>query len=164
MKCSDCGKYKTAACQNNPMAKDWTDAEYLGCFSSEKEAAPAQPYSGQSYIREGRYTFENSSGQGSLAVIPPEIRGWNWGAFFFGWLWGIGNNVWIALLEFIPYVGFVMSIVLGVKGNEWAWQKKRWDSIEHFQRTQRKWAYWALALFLLGVFPILILTMIAVLE
>jgi len=24
---------------------------------------------------------ENTSGQGRLAVIPEEIRGWNWGAF-----------------------------------------------------------------------------------
>jgi len=25
-------------------------------------------------------------------------------------------------------------IVLGVKGSEWAWQQKRWDSVEHFRR------------------------------
>jgi hypothetical protein len=158
MKCSSCGRYKTIACQNNPMAKDWTDAEYLSCFLPKREAAPAELYTSQPYItKEGYYAFENTSGQGSAAIIPPEIRGWNWGAFFFGWLWGIGNNVWIALLEFIPWVGIVMSIVLGVKGNEWAWQKKRWDSIEHFKRTQRTWAYWALGLFLASIFLFIIL-------
>jgi hypothetical protein len=165
MRCSDCGRYKTAACLNNPMAKDWSDAEYLSCFLPKEEAAPAQLYSSQPYVaRENRYTFENSSGQGSSAIIPPEIQGWNWGAFFFGWLWGICNNVWIALLEFIPYVGIVMCIVLGVKGNKWAWQKKRWDSIEHFQRTQRTWAHWALAIFLVGVFLFLIMVVAIVAE
>jgi hypothetical protein len=37
-----------------------------------------------------------------------------------------------------------MVFVLGAKGNEWAWQSKRWDSVEHFKRTQRTWAWWGL--------------------
>ena len=82
---------------------------------------------------------ENTSGQGRSAVIPQEIRGWNWGAFFFGWLWGIPNRVGLSLLSAIPYVGVIMLIVLGVKGNEWAWRHKKWDSIEHFKSTQRRW-------------------------
>lgn len=89
---------------------------------------------------ESRTDVENTSGQGKLATVPEEIRGWNWGAFLFSWIWGIGNSVWIALLALIPYVGFVMNIVLGVKGSEWAWRNKRWDSIENFKRVQRTWA------------------------
>ncbi|MBM3154412.1 MAG: zinc ribbon domain-containing protein [Chloroflexi bacterium] len=88
----------------------------------------------------------NQSGQGTAAYIPTEIKHWNWGAFIFGWIWGIGNNVWIALICLIPYVGIIMAFVLGAKGNEWAWQKKRWDSIEHFQRTQRTWMKWGIGL------------------
>ncbi|MCK5641018.1 MAG: hypothetical protein KAJ19_09485, partial [Gammaproteobacteria bacterium] len=61
--------------------------------------------------------MENTSGQGELAEIPPEISGWNWGAFLLSWIWGIGNSVWIALLCLIPCVGFVMAFVLGAKGN-----------------------------------------------
>jgi hypothetical protein len=86
----------------------------------------------------------NTSGQGSNALVPQEIQGWNWGAFLFSWIWGIGNNVWLALLALIPYVGFVMAIVLGIKGNEWAWKSKRWDSIEHFKKTQGTWSKVAL--------------------
>jgi hypothetical protein len=85
---------------------------------------------------------------GALSLLPPELRGWNWGAFLLTWIWGIGNNVWIAMIALgglIPYVGWVvsivMAIVLGVRGNEWAWQKKSWDSIEHFRKTQRTWMY-----------------------
>lgn len=87
---------------------------------------------------------ENTSGQGKQAVVPQGIKGWNWGAFLLTLIWGAYHNVWWALLMFIPYVGIIVPIVFGVKGNEWAWQKKRWNSIEHFKRTQRKWAWWGL--------------------
>jgi hypothetical protein len=77
--------------------------------------------------------------------IPPEIRGWNWGAFLLNWIWGIGNNTYIALLTLVPFVGFFMIFVLGAKGNSWAWQNGRWDSVEHFKRVQRRWAIAGLA-------------------
>ena len=86
-------------------------------------------------------------GQNDSVNIPKEIRGWNWGGFLLSWIWGIGNNVWIALLALIPYVGIVMAIILGIKGNEWAWQKKKWDSIETFKKTQRTWANWGAGVF-----------------
>jgi len=92
-----------------------------------------------------------TSGMGPLAQIPPEIRGWNWGAFFLHWTWGIGNGVWIALLSLIPFVSWVMVFVLGAKGSEWAWAAKKWDSIEHFKRTQRTRALAGLALWIVGV-------------
>jgi len=83
---------------------------------------------------------ENTSGQGKAAVVPDEIKGWNWGGFLLCWIWGIGNKVWIALLALLPFVGFIMNIVLGIKGNEWAWRNKKWDSVAHFKTTQRIWA------------------------
>lgn len=90
----------------------------------------AQGYGAQDYAA-------NSSGQGAGAAVPAEIQGWNWGGFLLSWIWGIGNNVLIALVALIvPFWG----IYLGIKGNELAWQNKRWDSVEHFKATQRKWA------------------------
>jgi hypothetical protein len=58
--------------------------------------------------------------------IPAEIDRWNWGAFLLNWVWGVGNNTFIALLTLIPGVGFVMIFVLGAKGR-WAWRNGRWD-------------------------------------
>ena len=72
--------------------------------------------------------------------IPPEADRWNWGAFLLNWIWGLGNNTWIALLALVPFVGFVMMFVLGAKGSAWAWQNARWQSVEHFRRVQRYWA------------------------
>lgn len=83
----------------------------------------------------------NTSGQGSGSPVPPEIQGWNWGAFLLSWIWGLGNSVMIALLALIiPF----WSIYLGIKGNELAWQNKRWDSVEHFKQVQSKWTRWGL--------------------
>jgi len=91
--------------------------------------------------------INNTSGQGPSAVLPPELQGWNWGGFLLTWVWGIGNRVWISLISLIPVpiVGLAIAIVLGIKGNEWAWQNKKWNSIEHFRHTQRVWLYWGIA-------------------
>ena len=93
---------------------------------------------------------ENTSGQGKLAAVPPEIDRWNWGAFLLNWVWGIGNNTFVALLMFVPFVNVVMPFVLGVKGSAWAWRNKRWDSVEQFKAVQRKWAKWGVILLALG--------------
>lgn len=90
--------------------------------------------------------MENTSGMGVNAQIPTEIKGWSWGAFFLNWIWGLFNNTFIALLTLVPCVGWVMAFVLGVKGNEWAWRNKKWESVERFKQVQRYWAWGGLAL------------------
>jgi hypothetical protein len=82
------------------------------------------------------------------AEVPKEVKKWNWGAFFLGWIWGIGNRVWISFLLFIPIVNIVMPFVLGAKGSEWAWKKKDWESVEHFKSVQKKWGWWGFGIFL----------------
>ena len=86
-----------------------------------------------------------------LQPIPPEINKWNWGAFLLTWIWGIGNNTFIALLAFVPLVNLVMPFVLGAKGSAWAWRHKRWESVDAFRTTQRKWAIWGVAVWLASI-------------
>jgi|HubBroStandDraft_6_1064221.scaffolds.fasta_scaffold236564_2 hypothetical protein len=84
--------------------------------------------------------------------IPPEIDRWNWGAFLLSWIWGVGNNTFIALFALIPIVGqLVMPFVLGFNGSRWAWRNGRWDSVEHFKRVQRLWAIWGAIIWLGGI-------------
>jgi len=87
-------------------------------------------------------------------AIPAEIDRWNWGAFLLNWIWGVGNNTFIALLTLIPFVGLVMPFVLGAKGSRWAWRNGRWDSVAHFKRVQRSWAIWGVVIWLgaIGLF------------
>ena len=91
--------------------------------------------------------FINTSGNGQAAVLPEELKGYNWGAFLLSWIWGIGNKTYITLLSFlvafIPFIGCLaalgMNIWFGFKGNEWAWQNKHFESVEHFKSNQKKW-------------------------
>lgn len=96
--------------------------------------------------------FVNNSGEGVNAIVPAEIaKRFNWGAFLLSWIWGLGNKTYITLLiflasifAFIPFIGGLVplgcAIWFGVKGNEWAWQNKKWDNIEHFNSVQKTWA------------------------
>jgi hypothetical protein len=106
----------------------------------------------------------NTSGQGYSAIVPTELIGWNWGAFSLTWLWGMSNRVWISLLALIPFplISIAMMIILGIKGSEWAWQYKKWDSIEQFQKSQRKWKIWGIASLLAPVVLIIGITMIII--
>jgi TIR domain len=76
------------------------------------------------------------------ASVESELKKWNWGAFLLGPIWGIGHGVFRSLLTFVPIYGIYEWIMLGRQGNRWAWEKRRWDSVESFRKTQRKWAMW----------------------
>jgi len=135
--CVNCGRLICAECKVMLGGKFYCNPCADKMFSGKAETATT--------------IVENTSGQGSASVIPKEIKGWNWGAFLLNWILAIGNSVWIGLLSLVPYVGFVMAIVLGVKGNEWAWRYKRWDSIEHFKRTQRTWTWWGVGVLIFSL-------------
>lgn len=85
------------------------------------------------------------SGTGGPAPAAVRRMGWSWGAFFGGWIWAVSNRVWVGLLD-VPLSGnllfmVIFRLVLGSKGNEWAWQHRRFRDIEHFRRVQRRWAW-----------------------
>ena len=106
---------------------------------------------------------ENNSGQGPNTPVPDIVaRNFNWGAFLLSWIWGLGNKTYITLIIFatilvawIPIVGWLISLGLciwfGTKGNEWAWQNKRFESIEHFHEYQKKWAIAGTVLYLVSI-------------
>lgn len=109
--------------------------------------------------------YDKRSGNGDQSEVPQEIQGWNWGAAGLTWIWGIYYNVWISLLVFLPIVPLFFWIILGIKGNEWAWRKHRWTSVEQFQRSQKKWMPWGLGFFILQfVLPVLAILTVAFLP
>lgn len=97
--------------------------------------------------------------QSPTEIIPDasELSKFNWGAFWFNWLWAVCNGfywpLFLVVINFIPYVGsvayFGVCIYLGIKGNELAWKSKQWDSWERFIIVQKKWsnaAWWVLGI------------------
>ena len=95
--------------------------------------------------------------------LPEELKGWNWGAFLLNWIWAIGHNVWIGLLALIPYVGIVMAIVLGIKGNEWAWQNRQFSSVEQYKEVQKAWTKWGIIVLIISVVIGIIVSVLGVL-
>lgn len=92
--------------------------------------------------------------------IPKEIRHFNWGAFLLNWIWGIMNKKWITLLilpsNIIPILGpLAMSVWFGIKGNRWAWESKKWESVETFNEAQKFWVRLWLVLFIFGTIILL---------
>ncbi|HPR91487.1 MAG TPA: hypothetical protein PK547_02010 [Candidatus Paceibacterota bacterium] len=71
--------------------------------------------------------------------VPDELKRWNWGAFLLSWIWAIGNNVWLGLLALLPYLWLPMAILLGAKGNEWAWEAGHYADLETFKKKQNDW-------------------------
>ncbi|MGO2013258.1 MAG: cytochrome c oxidase assembly factor Coa1 family protein [Pseudoalteromonas sp.] len=102
-------------------------------------------------MEEPNYT----SGKGKNSVVPPQIKGWNWGACLLNWIWGLGNNTFIALLMFVPIVNVVMFFMLGAKGNEWAWKNNIWRDVEHFKKVQKKWRNASFALLIIVALPLI---------
>ncbi|HEU4374461.1 MAG TPA: hypothetical protein VFS02_13270, partial [Telluria sp.] len=107
-----------------------------GCGKEIHESAPTCPHCGA----------PQALGSNQHGAIPDGVRGWSWGAFLLTWIWAIGNRTWWGLLALIPYVNIVVAIWLGIQGREMAWKNASWDSVEHFNRVQKKWSQWGVGL------------------
>lgn len=106
---------------------------------------------------------ENNSGQGPNTPVPDIVaHKFNWAAFLLSWIWGLGNKTYITLIIFatilvawIPIIGWLISLGIciwfGTKGNEWAWQNKRFQSIEHFHEYQKKWVIAGVVFYLICI-------------
>jgi hypothetical protein len=137
------------------------------CSSCAKEVSEGTkfcPQCGQNI--EVTVTPENSSGQGESAIVPEEVKGWSWAGFGLTWIWGVFNGVLISLLVLIPFPFFSLAwaIVLGVKGNEWAWRNKKWDSVEHFKNTQRPWNIAGIVLFAISMVALIIIIPVVIIP
>lgn len=121
-------------------------------------AAAASAATEESTVR-GIVIKGNGSGYGGSSTTPDEVKGLCWGGFFLPWIWGGFNGVSISFLA-LPGLGILrrvlprsvlfgvsllLSLFMLVKGRELAWQNKSWESVEHFNRVQRRWTQAGLA-------------------
>ena len=133
--------------ENVELAKKPGPPRFDPSASVATDAPPPSPPGGyppaatapDSYAPANNGAFNNDSGMGDASVLPAELRGFNWGALFGSWIWGLGNSVWLALLCLVPCVGFFMRFFLGARGSEMAWKSKRWESVQAFRSAQVTW-------------------------
>lgn len=83
-------------------------------------------------------------------ITPPEIKRWNWGAFMFSWIWGIGNYTYLPLLSLVPILNIVWIFVCGAKGNEWAWKSGQFKSVKEFLTVQNTWNRAGILIFIIS--------------
>lgn len=121
-----------------------------------------------------------SMSQQASRVEPLNLSKWSWGAFTLSWIWGFFNGCWwmflvnlgfLLLIMFawvVPLVGIFISfanlgvsILFGMKGTEWAWNNRKWDSISVFNQTQDIWNKVGLALFVFSWIVILLFFIIS---
>ncbi|MGL4344541.1 MAG: hypothetical protein ACRCTE_05025 [Cellulosilyticaceae bacterium] len=97
-------------------------------------------------------------------VVPNEIKRWNWGAFMFNMMWGIGNKTYLPLLCLIPYFNFVWIFVCGIKGNEWAWKSGNYgpNDIEKFLTIQKTWNRAGVAQFIISIAAFVLIIILSI--
>ncbi|WP_047999514.1 hypothetical protein [Lactiplantibacillus herbarum] len=83
--------------------------------------------------------------------VPAEVKGWNWGAFMYNFIWGIGNRTYLPLLTLIPIFNIVWIFVVGFKGNQWAWQKGDYKDVATFKAVQATWNRAGLVQFIIAI-------------
>lgn len=77
---------------------------------------------------------------------------WNWGAFFLPGIWGLFNGCWwLIILQMLIPIPFLISIIAGLNGTKWAWDKKVWSSAEEFEKTQSTWSKAGFIIFCLTI-------------
>ena len=81
--------------------------------------------------------------------LPADLRGFNWGAFFLQWIWGIRHKVTWAWWSLIPGVNIVIAFMLGFRGQELAWKNCQWKSEVEFDNTQLEWTRWGIGVFVI---------------
>ena len=136
------------------LSKGWSQGQVDETFNQIKSLTNTSP--------EAKETTQNTSGMKDASTVPEEIKGWSWAAFLMTWMWAIGNHVWIGLLTLLPMVGFVIQIILGLKGRELAWKNKHWESVEQFNAVQKKWVVWGVVTTLIVIFLAIMVVVLSI--
>lgn len=113
-----------------------------------------------------------------------EQRKWNWGAFAFGWMWGVINGVnkylyelplnvllvvgvlcigdgdaWLFVVPLVMLADIVVKVIFGRNGTREAWNGSRmWSSTIVFKNTQQTWLIFSM--FMLATYLVILISMV----
>ena len=117
-------------------------------------------YNNQNNFQNPNGSLNYPQGQPVYGKTEP-IKGWNWGACMYGWIWGLANGTWMPLLGILPILNMFWWIVCGIKGNEWAMNSGMWKTVEEFNAVQKSWnragkiMFWLTFIFLIFYFVLI---------
>lgn len=118
--------------------------------------------------------YSGQENQVSEVDVQMALKPFNWGAFFFTYMWGLGNGslgktapifvcdilLAVPLINLLAiFVGLGLRIYAGINGNKWAYEGRAWYDLYDFTDTQVRWAKCVavlvsvgLAFFFMGLF------------
>ncbi len=132
----------------NTQDKSETAAKAESAIGSET-AAKAENAIGSEIQEFGQSNYQtqyDTLPSGNDPALMEHIKGWNWGAFFFNWIWLIPINIGLAIVIFFANMftcglaNLIFSIYLGIKGNELAWTNVHFRDVEEFKEIQKRWS------------------------
>ena len=147
--------------ENSPENIETNQTEQIENKDNNSESQEKQPSPRPK--KKKRKDIINNSGQGDVPVVKVVTDKFNWGAFFFSWIWGICYKKWIMLLVIVAYmipfvgalIGLGLQIWFGINGNKWAWQSKRYRSIQEFHEIHKKWATAGVILMIINLITVI---------
>jgi serine/threonine-protein kinase len=93
--------------------------------------------------------------------LPGDFQGWNWGAFLLRPVWasyhGVspGMVILLGVLE-VMALGLIPAVYLGIRGNQIAWTRRRFESAAQFRKVERAWARAGILVYLLAAIGFLL--------
>ncbi len=123
--------------QGQPTGQNQSTPMNQGQPTQQNQSAP---------VNQGQPTGQNQGGQPQAyqpqtthQVLPSELNKWNWGAFVYNIMWGIGHKVYLPLLCLIPFFGIVWVFICGAKGNQWLWESGQFSTTTELLNSQKSW-------------------------
>lgn len=110
------------------------------------------------------YIQEQKEFTSSSNVSEKYLNQFNWGAFWFSWLWAVCHRIywplWTLAITLVPYVGMLgvlfIQIYLGINGSKMAWKAGKYPEFGRFVDIQQKWATAALIMFIIDIVIVLV--------
>lgn len=94
------------------------------------------------------YSYREENRQFPQRELEDFFGKWNWGGFFFHWIFSVCHKVYWPLIALVfPIAVPVIMIIAAMNGNKWAWNSRRWESLEECKRVQLQWRNWGLGIY-----------------
>jgi hypothetical protein len=152
--CSHCGARMTEEVISAP-------SDILSSTDSVPASAPVTPVAnafGPGAIP-GSARADGSLPSGNSPADLAKVKGFNVGAFVFGFIWCFGNGLpqfgVAALFGGMFGASIIVNILLGLAGNELLWRNVHFNSVYDFREQQDKWH--KAAILLVGIIVALVL-------
>ena len=115
-------------------------AQYQQYYQQQAQyQQPQQTQYQQQYYQQTQAQQYQQYYQQPQAAAPVAQGKWNWGAFFYNIVFGVGCHAGLCWLMLIPVFNVVWIFVCGAKGEQWAWDSGKFGSEIEWRAAMKTW-------------------------